>query len=226
MLRMERVIYIIPTPIGNMEDITLRSIRALNESDMILAEDTRVSKKILKHYNIKTKLSPYHSFNEHKIIESLIEKIGVGLKISLICDAGTPGISDPGYLLIRECIRRNINVICLPGATACIPAIIKSGLSCEKFTFEGFIPTKKKRKKTLEYISQNRNTTIIYESPHRIIKTLHNLYEYCGNRKIAVIKEISKLHEKAYRGAISEVILKIEKSVIKGEFIIVLDGKR
>ena len=226
MLRMERVIYIIPTPIGNLEDITLRSIKTLNESDMILAEDTRVSKKILEHYDIKTKLSPYHSFNEHKIVESIIEKIAYGLKISLICDAGTPGISDPGYLLIRECIKRGIGIICLPGATACIPAVVKSGLSCEKFTFEGFIPTKRKRKKNLEYISQNKNTTIIYESPHRIVKTLNNLYEHCGNRKVAVIKEISKVHEKAYRGTISEVILEIEKSVLKGEFIIVLDGKR
>ena len=130
MLRMERVIYIIPTPIGNLEDITLRSIKTLNESDMILAEDTRVSKKILEHYDIKTKLSPYHSFNEHKIVESIIEKIAVGQKISLICDAGTPGISDPGYLLIRECIKRNIDIICLPGATACIPALVKSGFLC------------------------------------------------------------------------------------------------
>ena len=192
---MERVIYIIPTPIGNLEDITLRAIRILKESDLILVEDSRVTRKLLNHYNITTKMMSYHVFNEHQKIDTIIEKIDAGLKISLVSDAGTPSISDPGFLLIRSCIKHNITITCLPGPTACITALVKSGLPCEKFHFEGFLPIKKKRKTFLNRIANYENTTIIYESPHRIIKTLNDLNQLCGDRDIVVVKELSKLYE-------------------------------
>ena len=223
---MERVIYIIPTPIGNLEDITLRAIRILKESDLILVEDSRITGKLLNHFDITTKMMTYHAFNEHKKKDLIIDKIHAGLKISLVSDAGTPSISDPGFLLIRECIKNNITITCLPGPTACITALVKSGLPCEKFQFEGFLPVKKKRKQMLNKIANNENTTVIYESPHRILKTLNDLKELCGERNIAVIKELSKVYETAYRGTIQEIINQVSNSTLKGEFVIVIDGKK
>ena len=223
---MERVLHIIPTPIGNLEDITLRAIRILKESDIILAEDTRVTNTLLKHYNITTKMMQYHAFNEHQKLNNIITKINDGFKISLVCDAGTPSISDPGFLLIRECIKNQINITCLPGPTASISALVQSGLPCDKFNFEGFIPVKKGRKKRIMEIINQTRTTIIYESPHRILKTLEELKELCKQRKIAVLKELTKINETCYRGTIESVIEDISESKIKGEFVIILDGKK
>ena len=223
---MEKVLYIIPTPIGNLEDITLRSIRLLKESDIVLAEDTRVTRKLFNHYDINTKMISYHVFNEHQKIQKIITIINQGLKVSLVSDAGTPSISDPGFLLIRECIQNNINVICLPGPTACISALVQSGLPSDKFNFEGFIPVKKGRKKVLSDIATRKSTTIIYESPHRILKTLKELNEIINNRNIVVLKELTKIHESVFRGTISDVINAISKSKIKGEFVIILDGEK
>ena len=223
---MEKVLHIIPTPIGNLADITLRALEILKNSDTILVEDSRVTGKLLKHYNIKSKMIRYHSFNEHKKIKKIITEIECGKHISLVSDAGTPSISDPGFLLIRECIRNNIQIICLPGATACIPALVTSGLPCEKFIFEGFLPKKKRRKKILFNIMSHLKTTIIYESPHRILKTLAEMNEICENRNIVVIKELTKLNEAVYRGTIGTVINLINKSKLKGEFVIILDGKK
>jgi len=222
---MEKLIHIIPTPIGNLEDITLRSIRILSEVDLILAEDTRVTKKLLRHYNIKTSMLSYHAFNEHKMVKNIINKINNGLHIGLVSDAGTPSISDPGFLLIRECIKNNIEIICLPGPTASIPALVQSGLPCERFVFEGFLPLKKGRKKRLSEIINQEKTTIIYESPHRIIKILNELSVLCPTRQIVVLKELTKMHESIYRGSVLEVVDSIGKSKIKGEFVIILHGK-
>tara|TARA_B100000902_G_scaffold394219_1_gene450086 strand:- start:1197 stop:1868 length:672 start_codon:yes stop_codon:yes gene_type:complete len=222
---MEKVIHIIPTPIGNLEDITLRAIRLLKESNLILAEDTRTTSKLLKKYDINTKMLSYHSFNEHRILKEVIQKVINGEKLTLVSDAGTPGISDPGFLLIRECIKNNISVICLPGPTACIPALIQSGIPCDRFIFEGFLPVKKGRKNRLSNIINEKTTSIIYESPHRIIKTLKELYTLCPDRQIVVLKELTKIHETTYRGSIIDIISIISQSKIKGEFIIILHGK-
>lgn len=223
---MEKVIHIIPTPIGNLEDITIRALRILKESDLILAEDTRVTRKLFNHYDIKTKMSSYHAFNEHNKLQSIISQIHAGEKIALVSDAGMPGISDPGFLLIRECIKEDINISCLPGPTACITALIQSGLPSDKFNFEGFLPLKKGRKRMLTEIAARNNTTIIYESPHRIMKTLEELRELLKNRKIAVLKELTKLNERAFRGTIEEVVNAMAIGVTKGEFVIVIDGKK
>ncbi|MBL31398.1 MAG: 16S rRNA (cytidine(1402)-2'-O)-methyltransferase [Flavobacteriales bacterium] len=222
---MEKLIHIIPTPIGNLEDITLRAIRILKEVDLILAEDTRVTKKLLSHYNITNKMLSYHAFNEHKILNKIIDKIHAGIKIGVVSDAGTPGISDPGFLLIRECLHQGIEINCLPGPTACIPALIKAGLPCDRFIFEGFLPIKKGRKKRLTTISNEDRTIILYESPHRILKTLRELSQCCPQKNIIVLKELTKIHEKTYRGEINNIINDISKSRLKGEFIIVLNGE-
>ena len=222
---MEKLIHIIPTPIGNLEDITLRAIRILKEVDLILAEDTRVTKKLLSHYNIKNKMLSYHAFNEHKILNKIIDKIHTGIKIGVVSDAGTPGISDPGFLLIRECLRQGIEINCLPGPTACVPALIQAGLPCDRFIFEGFLPIKKGRKNRLKTISNEDRTIVLYESPHRILKTLHELSQYCPQKNIVVLKELTKIHEKTYRGEINNIINDISKSKLKGEFIIILNGE-
>ena len=222
---MEKVIHIIPTPIGNLEDITLRAIRILREVDVVLAEDTRVTKKLFKRYDISTPLSSYHIHNEHTKTRKIIEEVKNGKMFALVSDAGTPVISDPGFLLVRECIKSNINVKCLPGATACIPAIIQSGITCNRFMFEGFLPIKKGRKKRIESIINSGVSTIIYESPHRILKTLKELSLICPNKKIVVLKELTKLYENVYTGSVFEIIELIEKSTIKGEFIIILSGE-
>ena len=217
-------LYIVPTPIGNMEDITLRAIETLKNSDIILAEDTRHAKKLFKHYNILTKVNSYHLNNEHKRVDEYVQMIINGNKVSLITDAGTPCISDPGFLLIREAIKNNILITCLPGPTAFVPALVMSGLPSDSFIFEGFLPRKKGRKSKLYEISQNTKTTIIYESPFRIIKTLSDMKETIGSdRKIAMVREISKIYEEVFRGTIEEAILEYNERTIKGEFVICID---
>mgnify|MGYP001170689294 FL=1 len=217
-------LYIVPTPIGNMEDITLRAIETLKNSDIILAEDTRHAKKLLKHYNISTKVNSYHLNNEHKRVDEYLQMLVNGSTVSLITDAGTPCISDPGFLLIRESIKKNITITCLPGPTAFVPALVMSGLPSESFIFEGFLPRKKGRKSKLSEISKNTKTTIIYESPFRIIKTLSEMKETIGSdRKIAIVREISKIYEEVFRGTIDEAILEYSERTIKGEFVICID---
>tara|TARA_Y100001935_G_scaffold243295_1_gene234554 strand:- start:2804 stop:3484 length:681 start_codon:yes stop_codon:yes gene_type:complete len=217
-------LYIVPTPIGNMEDITLRAIETLKNSNIILAEDTRHAKKLLKHYNISAKVNSYHLNNEHKRVDEYVQMIINGNKVSLITDAGTPCISDPGFLLIREAIKNNILITCLPGPTAFVPALVMSGLPSDSFIFEGFLPRKKGRKSKLCEISQNTKTTILYESPFRIIKTLSDLQETIGpDRKIAIVKEISKIYEEVFRGTIQEAIIEYNERSIKGEYVICID---
>ncbi|MDG1889347.1 MAG: 16S rRNA (cytidine(1402)-2'-O)-methyltransferase [Flavobacteriaceae bacterium] len=217
-------LFIVPTPIGNMEDITIRAIETLNNSDLILAEDTRHAKKLLSEYKISTKIQSYHLNNEHKKVNDYVELMISGKKISLITDAGTPCISDPGFLLVREAIKKEIIITCLPGATALIPALVLSGLPSESFIFEGFLPRKKGRKKKLIELSQNTRTTIIYESPYRVVKTLTDFLEYFGEeRQISLSREISKIYEETYRGSISEAIKYFSNKKIKGEFVICID---
>jgi len=220
-------LYIIPTPIGNLEDITLRSIRILKEVDMVLAEDTRVSRKLFHHYEISTTLQSFHQYNEHKTLNSQIEKIKNGKVIALISDAGTPAISDPGFLLVRECVKEGIEVECLPGATAFVPALVNSGLPSEKFIFEGFLPVKKGRQTRLKFLSEEQRTMIFYESPHRIIKTLTQFSEFFGEeRLVSVSREISKIFEQTKRGTMKEVLRYFEDKKPKGEFVIVVDGMK
>ena len=217
-------LYIVPTPIGNMKDITLRAIETLKTSDIILAEDTRHAKKLLNHYDILTNVNSYHLNNEHKRVDEYVQMIIHGNKVSLITDAGTPCISDPGFLLIREAIKNNILITCLPGPTAFVPALVMSGLPSDSFIFEGFLPRKKGRKSKLYEISQNTKTTILYESPFRIIKTLSDMKETIGSdRKIAIVREISKIYEEVFRGTIEEAILEYNERTIKGEFVICID---
>ena len=220
-------LYIIPTPIGNLEDITFRSIRVLKEVDVVLAEDTRTSKKLFSHYNIDTPLSSFHMHNEHRVLSKWIERIKNGETIALISDAGTPAISDPGFLLVRACVKENIEVDCFPGATAFVPALVNSALACEKFIFEGFLPVKKGRQTRLMFLVEEERTMIFYESPHRIIKTLKQFSEYFGeDRKVSVSREISKMFEETKRGNLTEVLQYFEDKKPKGEFVIIVDGKK
>jgi len=220
-------LFIVPTPIGNMGDITIRAIETLKNSDLILAEDTRHAKKLFSEYNISTKVNSYHLNNEHKKVNDYIELMALGQKISLITDAGTPCISDPGFLLIREAIKKDILITCLPGPTALIPALVMSGLPSENFIFEGFLPRKKGRKAKLLEIAQNTRTTIIYESPYRVVKTLTEFLEYLGeDRKIALSREISKIYEETFRGSIVEAVKYFSNKKIKGEFVICIDKKQ
>ena len=220
-------LFIVPTPIGNMGDITIRAIETLKNSDLILAEDTRHAKKLLSEYNISTKVNSYHLNNEHKKVNDYIELMASGQKISLITDAGTPCISDPGFLLIREAIKKDIIITCLPGPTALIPALVMSGLPSENFIFEGFLPRKKGRKAKLLEIAQNTRTTIIYESPYRVVKTLTEFLEYLGeDRQIALSREISKIYEETFRGSIVEAVKYFSNKKIKGEFVICIDKKQ
>ncbi len=219
------MLYIVPTPIGNIEDITLRAIRVLKEVDLILAEDTRTSGRLLKEYDIETPMRSYHAFNEHKTVEGLVEQLNQGGSMALISDAGTPGISDPGYLLIREAIQSDLEVICLPGATAVIPALVKSGLPCDKYFYEGFLPHKKGRKTRWEFIATSPVTVVLYESPHRIEKCIREIVQYCGpDRKCAIVREISKMYEEAIRGTAQEVLKNIQGRKIKGEIVVVIEG--
>ena len=220
-------LYIIPTPIGNLEDITLRAIRLLNEVDLVLAEDTRNSKKLFIHYNINTQMSSFHMHNEHEVLKKHIKRLKGGESIGLISDAGTPAISDPGFLLIRECIKEKIEVDCLPGATAFIPALINSGLPTDKFLFEGFLPLKKGRVTRLLSLSDEVRTLVFYESPHRIIKTLTQFLEYFGDkRRVSISREISKFYEETQRGTILDLISQFKLKKPKGEFVIVVEGKK
>ena len=220
-------LYIIPTPIGNLEDISFRSIRVLKEVDVVLAEDTRTSKKLFSHYNIDTPLSSFHMHNEHRVLSKWIERIKNGETIALISDAGTPAISDPGFLLVRACVIENIEVDCFPGATAFVPALVNSALACEKFIFEGFLPVKKGRQTRLMFLSEEERTMIFYESPHRILKTLKQFSEYFGeDRMVSVSREISKMFEETKRGNLIEVLQYFEDKKPKGEFVIIVDGKK
>jgi 16S rRNA (cytidine1402-2'-O)-methyltransferase len=219
-------LFLVPTPIGNLEDITLRAIRILKEVDLILAEDTRVTRKLLNHYDINTPLKSYHAHNEHRIKETIITQLKQGFKIALVTDAGTPGISDPGFLIVRTCIENNIEVECLPGPTAFVPALVKSGIPSDRFTFEGFLPHKKGRKKKLEILSVEPRSMVFYESPHRLIKTLHDLAHYFGEDRLAsVSRELTKKFEETINDNLNSIILYFEKSSIKGEFVIVVQGK-
>ena len=219
-------LYIVPTPIGNLEDITLRAIRVLKGSDIILTEDTRTSGFLMKHLEIKTQLWAHHKFNEHRTVEQIADRISAGQTVSLISDAGTPGISDPGFLLIRTCIEKGIDVDCLPGATAFVPAIVNSGIPCDRFIFEGFLPQKKGRNKRIEALVNEDRTIVFYESPFRLVKLLQQLLELLGeDRKASVSREISKMHEETIRGTLSELIMHFEKKTVKGEIVVVVEGK-
>jgi len=219
------LIYLIPTPIGNLEDITLRAIRLLKEVDLILAEDTRVSIKLLKHFEIGTPLQSFHMHNEHKKVETVVEQLKNGKTVALISDAGTPGISDPGFLLVREALKEGVEVQCLPGPTALIPALVQSGIPCDRFVFEGFLPPKKGRQTRLEQMALETRTQVFYESPHKLLKTLEQLVTFFGaNRSIAVVREISKLYESTFRGSAQEGLDFFEVHPPKGEFVIVVEG--
>lgn len=219
-------LYLVPTPVGNLEDITLRALRILKEVDLILAEDTRTSSVLLKKYGIETRMESHHKFNEHQKSTSVAEKIGAGLNVALISDAGTPGISDPGFLLARTCIEAGIEVETLPGATAFVPALINSGYPCDRFLFEGFLPVKKGRKTKFEEIAEYNCTTIIYESPFRLVKTLEQLKEFCGQeRHAAVCREISKIHEECRRGTLEELGKWYSANTPKGEIVLIVAGK-
>ena len=220
-------LYIVPTPIGNLDDITLRAINTLKSSDLILSEDTRHAKKLLSHYKISTKVKSYHLNNEHKKVNEYVKLMLNGKTISLITDAGTPCISDPGFLLVREAIKNEIKITCLPGPTALIPAIVLSGLSSDAFIFEGFLPRKKGRKSKLKQISHNVMTTIIYESPYRIIKTLSDLSDFLGgDREISVSREISKIYEETFRGSVNYALEHFSDKKIKGEFVICINKSK
>ena len=220
-------LFVVPTPIGNLGDITIRAIETLKNSDLILAEDTRHAKKLLIEYKISTKVNSYHLNNEHKKVNDYIELMVSGQQISLITDAGTPCISDPGFLLIREAIKNDIIITCLPGPTALIPALVMSGLPSENFIFEGFLPRKKGRKTKLLDIAENTSTTIIYESPYRVVKTLTEFLEYLGeDRQISLSREISKIYEETFRGSIVEAVKYFSNKKIKGEFVICIDKKQ
>jgi 16S rRNA (cytidine1402-2'-O)-methyltransferase len=218
-------LYIVPTPIGNLEDITFRAINILTDVDLILCEDTRRSKKLLIHYNIDTPLRSHHKFNEHKEVGKVVDKILSGEKIALISDAGTPGISDPGFLAVRTCLENNIEVECLPGATALVPALVNSGIPFERFVFEGFLPVKKGRKTRLEKLTKEDRTMIFYESPHKLLKTLNDFSNSFGaDRKISVSREITKIYEETIRGSVEYIINLFTDKIPKGEFVIIVEG--
>ena len=220
------ILYIVPTPVGNMEDMTRRAIRILKEADIVLAEDTRTSGFLLKHYDINQRLMSHHKFNEHGTANGIVERLKAGQTVALISDAGTPGISDPGFYLVRETVAAGIEVQTLPGATACIPALVSSGLPCDRFCFEGFLPQKKGRQTHLESLKEEVRTMVFYESPYRVLKTLQQFAEtFGGDRKVSVCREISKVHEESVRGTLDEVIAHFTEKEPKGEFVIVLAGK-
>jgi 16S rRNA (cytidine1402-2'-O)-methyltransferase len=219
-------LYIVPTPIGNLEDMTLRAIKVLHEVDLILAEDTRTSGKLLKHFEITTQMLSHHMHNEHKMLDRIIDRLKSGESIALISDAGTPAISDPGFLLTRACIENNIDVECLPGATAFVPALVNSGLPNDRFVFEGFLPVKKGRQTRLKFLTDEKRTMIFYESPHKLLKTLAHFADYFGeDRAISISREITKLYEETIRGNIKQVIAHFKNNTPRGEFVIVVGGK-
>ena len=219
-------LYIIPTPIGNLEDITLRALRVLKEVDIILAEDTRTSSKLLKHYQINTPVQSYHMHNEHQVVNYWVQRMKGGENIGLITDAGTPAISDPGFLLTRTCVEQNVDVECLPGATAFVPALVNSALPSERFVFEGFLPDKKGRQTRLQLLADETKTMIFYVSPHKLSKTISDFISVFGaKRKASISREITKLHEETQRGELEELLQYFEKKTPKGEFVMVVEGK-
>ena len=219
------ILYIIPTPVGNMEDMTLRAIRILKEADVVLAEDTRTSGNLLRHFDIKNHLVAHHKFNEHGTASGIVERLKAGQTVALVRDPGTPGISDPGFYLAREAAKAGVTVQCLPGATACIPAIVSSGLPCDRFCFEGFLPQKKGRQTLLESLREEPRTMVFYESPYRVLKTLQQFAEVFGtDRQVSVAREISKVHEEHVRGTLAEAIAHFTDTAPRGEFVIVVAG--
>lgn len=219
------ILYIVPTPVGNMEDMTFRAIRVLKEVDLILAEDTRTSGILLKHYDIQNHLMSHHKFNEHGTSANIVERLRGGATVALISDAGTPGISDPGFYLVREAVRAGIEVQCLPGATAFVPALVSSGLPCDRFAFEGFLPPKKGRQTKLESLREEQRTMIFYESPYRLLKTLQQLAEVFGaERQASVCREISKLHEESVRGSLKELVAHFTETEPRGEIVLIVAG--
>lgn len=220
-------LYIVPTPIGNLSDITLRALEVLKSVDTILAEDTRKSGILLKHYEVTKPLQSFHIFNEHRIHAGLISKMSQGQVMALVTDAGTPGISDPGFLLVRECLKAGLKVECLPGATAFVPALVKSGFPTDRFVFEGFLPHKKGRQTLIKKLADEERTIILYESPHRLVKCLEQLSEFFGaDRQVSVSRELTKLHEETKTGTLKEVHDYFSQKEVKGEIVIVIDGKR
>ena len=219
-------LYIVPTPVGNLEDMTLRAIRILKEVDVVLAEDTRTSGILLKHFDIRQQLLSHHKFNEHGTSAAVIERLLAGQNVALVSDAGTPGISDPGFFLVREAVRAGVEVVTLPGATAVIPALVSSGLPCDRFVFEGFLPQKKGRQSRIEALRDESRTMVFYESPYRVLKLLQQLQEVFGQeRQVSVCREISKVHEESVRGTLAEVIAHFTQSEPRGEFVVVVAGK-
>ena len=219
-------LYLVPTPVGNLEDMTFRAIRILKEVSVILAEDTRTTGFLLKHFDIKNKMFSHHKFNEHQTVEGIVSRIKNGESVALVSDAGTPGISDPGFLLVRECVSQGVEVECLPGATAFVPALVNSGLPADRFVFEGFLPQKKGRQTRLKELVEETRTMIFYESPFRVVKMLTQLSEYLGtNRKASVSREISKLHEQTLRGTLNELVSYFTQNEPRGEFVVVVAGK-
>ncbi|MBQ7442557.1 MAG: 16S rRNA (cytidine(1402)-2'-O)-methyltransferase [Bacteroidaceae bacterium] len=219
------MLYLVPTPIGNLEDITLRALRTLREADLILAEDTRTTGLLLRHYDIHRPLMAYHKFNEHHAVGPLVERLRAGENIALASDAGTPGISDPGFLIAREALRAGVEVTCLPGATALVPAVVASGLPCERFAFEGFLPQKKGRQSRLAALASERRTMVFYESPHRVVRALQQMSEVFGpGRSVAVCRELTKVHEDIVRGPLSAAIAHFTEHAPRGEFVIVVAG--
>jgi 16S rRNA (cytidine1402-2'-O)-methyltransferase len=220
-------LYVVPTPIGNLEDITLRAIRILKEVDLILAEDTRKSGILLRHLDINKKMFAHHQHNEHKTVEMIAQRIAAGESIALITDAGTPGISDPGFLLIRECVKHNIEVECLPGATAFVPALVNSGLACDTFCFEGFLPQKKGRQTKIKSLIEEERTMVFYESPFRLVKALQEFLDAFGpERRVSVSRELTKMFEETKRGTLAEVLEYFKSKTVKGEIVIVLEGNK
>lgn len=220
------MLYVVPTPVGNLDDMTFRAVRVLKEADLILAEDTRTSSVLRHHYDIHTPMQSHHKFNEHQTVGSIVERIKAGLNVALISDAGTPAISDPGFMLVRACVEADIEVQTLPGATACIPALVNSGLPNDRFCFEGFLPQKKGRQTRLSQIKEETRTMIFYESPFRVVKTLQQLAEALGNeRRASVSREISKIHEQTLHGTLQELVAHFTATQPKGEFVIIVAGK-
>ena len=220
------MLYLVPTPLGNLKDITLRALEVLKEVDLILCEDTRTSQKLLQHYQINKPLTPYHQHNEHRVADHLVAQLQAGKKMALITDAGTPGISDPGFLLVRACIQQGVTVNCLPGATAFVPALINSGFSAQRFCFEGFLPLKKGRQTLLKLLTTETRTIILYESPVRLVKTLTDLATYMGDtRRASVSREITKMFEETRRGTLQELIAYFTQKPPKGEIVLVLEGR-
>lgn len=220
------MLYLVPTPVGNLEDITLRALRVLKECDLILAEDTRTSGLLLKHFDIRRPMLSYHKFNEHQTVAHIVERLQAGETVAVVSDAGTPGISDPGFLVAREASRAGVEVCCLPGATAFVPALVSSGLPCDKFCFEGFLPQKKGRQTRLKELAEETRTIVFYESPHRVVKALQQFAEVFGeDRPVAVCREISKIHEEVVRGTVAEALAHFTTHEPRGEFVIIVGGK-